>query len=30
MLSENNEEQALAYMGEGEDAPNIKEPKIFK
>lgn len=30
MLSENDEEQALAYMGEGEDAPNIKEPRIFK
>lgn len=30
MLSENDEEQALVLMGEGEDAPNIKEPTIFK
>lgn len=29
MVSCGDDEQALDYMGVGEDAPNIKEPKII-
>lgn len=28
MVACGDDEQALDYMGVGEDAPNIKEPKI--